>query len=377
MPRRQWSLEEARALRESGWTFAQIAERLGVSGESTIRQALRAPREVAPPAPHRTQAAMRATRARWTGATPTPQTRRTTPPAEPHTTRTFGVEIEFHTAIRADVARAVEEVVGYHIHMTNYHGNTCVTCGQAVQGYRQWKLETDSSATSGMANAGAYPHNQGGELVSPVLSGEAGLREVKAVMQALRSVNAKVDQRHGMHIHIGVMDLSPEQRCSFFHNYGVFQQSFYDLVANSRYSNRYCRPVRESVYSYWEQQSRAGRAIGGDHTDGLNVTNLTRIGTVEFRMHQGTLNGTKAVNWIKLLVAFTDAAKNGHRAREYPLAPTYQSSGVVRADLVQWLRDLGLITEDHAEYLKRRRRQLRPEVYLPPAQPAEQELINA
>jgi hypothetical protein len=280
-------------MRLAGSTWREIADHFGVAGESTIREGLRRYLGETTRDTTRSNAAHQALAARW----------------QQLTHRTFGCEIEFHTAIRGEVADALEQVLGYHIHLVGYHGNQCVVCGNAVRGYSQWKLETDSSATSGMNNAGVHRHNQGGELVSPVLSGPQGLEEIKKVMKALRSVGAKVDYRHGMHIHIGVADIisDPTKVRTLFENLQMAQTTLYQLVAPSRRTNHYCNPVSSMKFSRWAH----GDFSTCNHTDGVNVSNINRIGTIEMRMHQGSLNGKKATEWVNFLVALFDASAEG------------------------------------------------------------------
>jgi hypothetical protein len=38
----------------------------------------------------------------------------------------------------------------------------------------------------------------------------------------------------------------------------------------------------------------------------VNVASFGRTGTIEFRQHQGSLNGTKAVAWIEMLLALVE-----------------------------------------------------------------------
>ena len=333
--RNNYDIDQVVAMREQGLSYRLIAQMVGASGESTIREAIRRHSGQPPRDASRSLAASIALAARWN----------TTRPAVG--ARTFGVEIEFHTAIRSNVADAVGAVVGYHIHMTGYHGNTCYTCGGTVSGYQHWKLETDSSATSGMANAGPRPNNQGGELVSPVLAGEAGLEEVRKVMQALRSVNAKVDRRHGMHVHLGVADITGDNRARLFTNYKQMQKTLFKLVATYRQHNHYCTPVSAMRLDDWANASRFSRGISGSHSDAMNVENIRRIGTIEMRMHQGTLNGKKATEWVKLLVAFFDASLNGVVID-------------LNDDPITVLKDSGYITGASAEWLIRRQETLYP-----------------
>lgn len=337
MPRRTtWSPQVAHHLHISGMSWAQIAESLGVAGESTVREGVRRylGRQTNTA---RSAAAQTAASARWSQTAIIPLSQ-----------RTFGVEIEFHTAIRAHVAEAVERVVGYHIHMVGYHGTTCCTCGGRVSGYSQWKLETDSSATRGMRNAGHLPRNQGGELVSPVLSGEAGIAEVKAVMQALRSVGAKVDKKHGMHMHLGVADMNSDHKIRLVRNFYNSQTQFFDLVAASRRNNIYCRPLSNYQMTHWIVELQNGRFPSGNHTDAMNLTNLARIGTIEMRLHQGTLNGKKAEMWIRLMLQFFEAS----RAHDEELGAT--------GNLIDDLHTRRYISAIDLRWYKRRAQALNP-----------------
>ena len=345
MPRaRRWSVAQATQYHLEGWTWQQIADHYGVAGESTIREGVRR-YQARGRDTSRTTAALTASTARW-GAP-----RNAVARILASRGRTFGIEIEFHTAIRSDVVRAVEAVVGYHIHMVGYHGNTCVTCHQTVSGYSKWKLETDSSATAGMANAGAQPHNQGGELVSPVFSDEDGLAEIKAVMSALRSVGAKVDRRHGLHVHIGAADIFGTRLIHLMQSYDKAQTVFYKLVAKSRKNNHFCRPNSSLELQQNVTAVSLGRQMPNrEKYRGMNFAPMSRIGTIELRMHQGTLNGTKATEWIRFLLGFFNATQNGvildedysNRLEELPEA------------LFTKLREGGFITAETERYLNGR-----------------------
>lgn len=322
----RWDAHDAHMMRLQGHTWRAIADHFGVSGESTIREGVRRYLGIEERNTARSQAAATALTARWR----TPRV----------TDRTFGVEIEFHTAIRGDVVRELENLLGYHIHMTGYHGRTCVTCRQPVSGYQGWKLETDSSATSGMRNAGAEPYNQGGELVSPVLKGAAGLRELKGVMATLQRVGAKVDKRHGMHVHLGVADITGDARVNLFRNYKEAQKTLFRLVARSRQNNMYCKKLSDLQLDNHINRTQMGMPLMGNHTDSMNIDNIGRIGTIEMRMHQGTLSGKKATEWVQLLVAFFDASRDGIIIdSDNELVDTLLANGKITAASAQWLKN--------------------------------------
>ena len=74
-----------------------------------------------------------------------------------------------------------------------------------VEGYNHttrphWKLVTDSSLNG----------NDTFELVSPILVGEAGLRELEKVCWVLDLCDVKVNESCGLHVHIDAVGFSME-----------------------------------------------------------------------------------------------------------------------------------------------------------------------
>lgn len=74
-----------------------------------------------------------------------------------------------------------------------------------VEGYNHttrphWKLVTDSSLNG----------NDTFELVSPILVGEAGLRELEKVCWVLDLCDVKVNESCGLHVHIDAAGFSME-----------------------------------------------------------------------------------------------------------------------------------------------------------------------
>src|SRR5947209_4242565 len=59
-----------------------------------------------------------------------------------------------------------------------------------------WKAERDGSIRPEAGYMAA-------EIVSPVLKGADGLRQLKAVCDWLQSVGAKVNRSTGLHVHVG------------------------------------------------------------------------------------------------------------------------------------------------------------------------------
>lgn len=324
-------------MRQLGHSWHYIAQHLwGTTRESTARAAAKryAQRTGLPvfgdPRLQRTEAAHVATAARWgaPGIQPPPLIQ---PLAG---ARTFGVEIEFETGHRLTIAEALDQVVGYHVHMTSYHGTRCSRCGGTVDGYTGWKVETDGTVTRG---------DYGGEVVSPVLQGEEGLDQVAAVMTAIKAHGGRITNNCGMHVHLGARDMSGHLRAGLLKGWVFHYHDMLDkMVAPHRVGNYYTqrfgaaeanRHIRELQAGHNPQQPTKMRT--------LNLTPLARIGTMEVRYHQGCLRPREMRAWIGYLIGLFDY----HAQTDQPL-PTNPEEHLNK------LVELGLLLEVRANHLK-------------------------
>lgn len=209
--------------------------------------------------------------------------------------RTFGCEIEFHNprgiarhdqAFRLRIEAALN-AAGLATRVEGY--------GHTTRGY--WKLTTDATTDH--------------ELVSPILSGRDGLRAVRTAMTVLRSLGCRVTSGDGGHIHIYAGDLTPVQISQVHRFYGERQATFSQLVARGRRGgNSYCATLAERDMRICDEYARRGsvQSPGGKFMT-VNLTAYSRQETIEFRQHQGTLNGRKNNDWVELLLAVMTAVE--------------------------------------------------------------------
>lgn len=287
---------ERRAYRlrmEENLSWQAIAERIQVSGESVARAYAKrfAQREGLPPLtapnPRRQAAAQVALQARFGRVRP-----------QAIGLRTFGVEIEYVGGIpQATVARKLEQALGVaHIHNFAYHGKQCLTCQVIVtDAYKQWKVEQDGSVH--------------GEVVSPILQGQAGFDQIKIVMKAMKEIGCKVNRQCGLHVHLGVKDLQRDQRILFIKQWYANQAVIKRFVDKYRQRNQYCQDQSPQQVDRMLQYMHQGVDPDRDQvqrTASLNITPFKKIGTYEVRLHGGTLNPKKITTWIKFLMAFIE-----------------------------------------------------------------------
>jgi len=123
------------------------------------------------------------------------------------------------------------------------------------------------------------------------------------------------------------------------------------LVAPSRLNNRFCKVRTVAEAHATAERIRSGQIGIGDRYVSLNLESFDRHGTIEVRLHQGTLNGRKAVAWAEFIAGLVDYSKANNL-----LGATYSRTDI-RLNNIQTLLDE--VAQDNldvrtAEYLKQR-----------------------
>ena len=229
---------------------------------------------------------------------------------------TFGIEIEC-IGLSTRQAKAA----------LNAAGISCEDYGYTHATHAVWKVVTDGSLTSRTGSC---------EVVSPVLTGSDGLTEVRTVMSVLRAAGASINQSCGMHIHIGVDQLTQQHQANIIRNYGAWQYAMTAWILKRRINNYFCalRTVQqtEELAAKWETASDCKTLAGNyDRYFAFNVASYQRHGTFELRSHHGSLNGMNACAWISLHLAFFDACKSSAMmttlTSNLPVGATYAKTG--------------------------------------------------
>ncbi len=244
------------------------------------------------------------------------------------TSRKFGVEIEFIGADRRTVAAALTAA-----------GIACE--GEAYRRgvSRVWKIVMDGSVANGW------------ELVSPPLSGAAGLAELEKACEALVGTGARVSRACGLHVHHDITDLDAPAIGRLFRGWRDNQGATDGLVAPSRRNSTWARPLmareveRIEALTSTDRDAVRSQLSYVDRYRSLNIEPFTRYGTVEVRQHQGSTNFQKIAAWIAFGQAFIAAAAAG------PVAVASSTD-----DLVASLERDGGLDAGQAETLRRRAR---------------------
>ena len=206
--------------------------------------------------------------------------------------RKFGIEIEAYNCSRERLARELREA-GIEVTVESYNHTT----------RPHWKLVTDSSING----------NDTFELVSPILVGEAGLRELEKVCWVLDLCDMKVNGSCGLHVHIDAAGFSMATWRNLALSYKHLEPVIDRFMPASRRDNYYCKGLGhvsdEMIRSARTVDELKGRI--GNRYHKVNLEAYSRHKTVEFRQHSGTTNFTKMRNWVLFLHKLVTFATRG------------------------------------------------------------------
>jgi hypothetical protein len=239
----------------------------------------------------------------------------------------FGVEIEFTGAWLRTVETEMQAILaGTNIDVVRegYNHNT----------RPHWKITTDATVTERRNYSSG--DGFGGELVSPILQGEAGLLELKKVLQALNSVQGvDVDVRCGLHVHLSWDGMTTTHVKNIIRRYAAHEAQIDGWMPRSRKANnsRWCSSIAGNRYPLRDIANHQGNlermaGLAGRYYK-VNIQCLSRYGTVEFRQHSGTTDYSKISAWVKFLMGFCEASKTALLGDSVNLR--YRASGKVYA----------------------------------------------
>ena len=154
---------------------------------------------------------------------------------------------------------------------------------------------------------------EGGEFVSPILSGDLGLVECEIILDFAYVNNFLCNYKAGFHLHLDMGSESGERLKRAIYAYRLTEPFWKGLVDwcersrqefcdNTRFSIREAMNISENVQDIKEWGDRFCRYSW------LNVGALRKFGTLEIRHHESTTCANDVTNWVIAHTAFIDAA---------------------------------------------------------------------
>jgi hypothetical protein len=187
-------------------------------------------------------------------------------------------------------------------------------------GYTAWNAVYDGSIASDR-------NLHGVEIVSPVLQGQAGIDELRAVMDWVKDNGGRINNTCGLHVHIGVRGMKPQRLAKIAAAFLLNEKHFDSVVPPSRLRNHYCqsnvalvRPAQIATLTACNSIQEIAERVNGGYQNAhytsyryykLNFQSFLRHGTIEFRQHAGTTDADKACAWVRLVAGFCAAYASG------------------------------------------------------------------
>lgn len=213
-----------------------------------------------------------------------------------------------------------------------------------------WQVKTDGT------------HHVSAEAVSPILH-RSSLDEAKVATRALRLGGATVNRQCGLHVHLGADVYGNEGIANLVWNWNLAHATIGALVAKSRLNNRFCVPLSTlgGELDYQVEQVLNGNVsnvgMNGRYRS-LNLNAYRQHGTIEFRLHHGTLNGAKVKAWAEFCSALATFSKAGSRLNMEDNWHQPESRFEKVRELLDLLTITGVLSVETNAYLKGRAEEL-------------------
>lgn len=153
----------------------------------------------------------------------------------------------------------------------------------------------------------------GREFVTVPLARDKLFKTVDKLSSFLRDHNCKINKSCGMHVHFDMSNESIEDVRKTFLLFSILEDVLFDMLPPSRRDSRFCIPLKKEYRSffsndfdsYWygtkdpiRLRQNKDSKYQNTRYSAINYHALFFHGTLENRMHSGTINPKKIKNWI-------------------------------------------------------------------------------
>ena len=213
--------------------------------------------------------------------------------------------------------------IDYHAHRNGYYlipsrpNDDDYTFGVEVEGRfthapEDWNVAEDGSLY--------YSGGEAWEMMSPVLAGQRGMRELRGALGAWKEHNPRICRAAGTHVHVGVGHMTGGHIADLFDHWKQWGEDFFaGLVTRGRFDGEYCRTtkydstgstIRRAFASRSDEtielmrRSRSLPHIVESRRKSLNMRAIMKHGTIEFRLFSTSTAPKKIMGWTAACVNF-------------------------------------------------------------------------
>lgn len=188
------------------------------------------------------------------------------------------------------------------------------------------------------------------EFPVPPRNGDRLVEMYQNFLKTLNRYNVSVNSDCGLHCHVDTRDYDYSDLRKLIKVFEIIENTLYKMLPRSRLDNRYTKHVG-SKYRVLAQIAnnmdeffklmfdgddfetvgrtcRYAKYTYNQRYYGLNLTTLARQGTIEFRMHSGTTNPNKIINWSILLANIVEFCKVNNERYIDALCDVYKDDPV-------------------------------------------------
>ena len=212
--------------------------------------------------------------------------------------RTYGIEIELISP------RSIDDLRQELSTIVSVMGGPSYT---HTDSENQWKVVTDASVHPLSGHAGF-----GMEVVSPILSGHAGLIAIRRVCERLRRYGCKVNRTCGLHVNFDARELSIDAIKLAMYRYFIHEDEINTFIQpDRRLENSFCLSMREVIrrLQYIHEKEDFMRLNISRYHRLQCSSSWVRHNCVEFRQHGGSIDAEKIINWIMFCDAFLNRSE--------------------------------------------------------------------
>jgi hypothetical protein len=188
------------------------------------------------------------------------------------------------------------------------------------QGYNQVRTILRQAGCSAEWDVGC--DGSGVEARTPVLQGEAGFKELRKGVKAIRDTGGYVTTSDGLHVHHGTPGLKKEEAVRLIKSWHANTPTINGFVAPRRRAGWPCAPWNDTYIRTLERDNTPPGPDRWEHwwahcgpRGAINLHSLIEHETIELRLFEGTLHYPLIEAWVKFGQRFLNEALKKERKR--------------------------------------------------------------